>query len=122
MAVQSIGGGGGSAGGLRADDASIEGQLIVGVGGLGGDGGNGGDIYTALNASSVHTHGPDASGSGTDTGNGGQADDGGYKVSDASAVVAQSIGGGGGSGGNVNDQSAIVGVIDRKSTRLNSSN
>ncbi|GAB1577371.1 hypothetical protein [Bordetella petrii] len=111
VALQSIGGGGGSAGGLRADVGGIEGQLIVGVGGSGGDGGNGGDVYTRLGASSIHTHGPDASDSGNDTGNGGQTDGDGYKVADASAVVAQSIGGGGGSGGNVKDQSAMVGVI-----------
>ncbi|MCD0504891.1 autotransporter outer membrane beta-barrel domain-containing protein [Bordetella petrii] len=81
------------------------------MGGTGGKGGDGGDIYTRLSASSIHTHGPDAPDSGNDTGNGGQTDGDGNKVSDASAVVAQSIGGGGGSGGSVKDQSAAVGVI-----------
>ncbi|WP_459615922.1 hypothetical protein [Bordetella sp. 2513F-2] len=111
IALQSIGGGGGSAGGLRAEDMSIMGQLIVGVGGTGGDGGHGGDISTQLGGASIHTHGPDSPDSGNDPGNGGQTDGEGHKVSDASAVVAQSIGGGGGSGGDVKDQSGMIGII-----------
>src|SRR5690606_3043670 len=49
--------------------------------------------------SSINTLGPDS------------GDPDAYKVADASAVVAQSIGGGGGAGGNVSDHSAVIGII-----------
>ena len=83
IVAQSIGGGGGS-GGTVTDIAAAAGKnslaLTVGVGGLGGSGGKGAEVDVTLESgSSVVT--------------------GGHK---ALGILAQSIGGGGGDGGNVN--------------------
>ncbi|WP_144630182.1 autotransporter outer membrane beta-barrel domain-containing protein [Bordetella genomosp. 13] len=88
--LQSIGGGGGSGGGVEADAISVGAQITANVGGNGSGGGNGQGVLLNLDWSTVIT-GSESSPTG-----------------DASALFAQSIGGGGGTGGNVRDQSAIV--------------
>lgn len=98
IALQSIGGGGGTGGGIRSANFAIEGQLVIGVGGNGGDGGDGGKVAARIGNSSITTRGP-----------GDEAD--GNKVADATAISVQSIGGGGGSGGSVTDHSMVIGII-----------
>jgi len=90
--LQSIGGGGGAGGGVRADSVALGLSISADVGGKGGAGGAGGDISATIGSSSIATGSADASGS------------------DAVGILAQSIGGGGGSGGNVVDQGLILGL------------
>ncbi|WP_051439512.1 autotransporter outer membrane beta-barrel domain-containing protein [Bordetella petrii] len=97
--LQSIGGGGGAGGGVTSGTVSVMAEFVTGVGGMGGNGGDGGTVAAQIGNSSINTLGPDS------------GDPDAYKVADASAVVAQSIGGGGGAGGNVSDHSAVIGII-----------
>ncbi len=73
--AQSVGGGGGTAGGGVAKANGKDLSLSVSVGGNGGQGGNGGEV-NVMNQSSILTEG-----------------------ADADAIYAQSVGGGGGSAG-----------------------
>ncbi len=89
---QSLGGGGGT-GALNVSGAlnitkENGGSLGVGIGGFGGDGGNGGNVNTTVRTTPTHTQ------IGTIGDN-------------ASALVAQSLGGGGGNGG-----TNITGVVN----------
>ena len=99
--VQSVGGGGGSGGVNVSGNVTLTspgGQsaraATIGIGGFGGSGGNAGDVTVSLSAP-----GSDrvvAQGTGDD----------------ASAVIAQSIGGGGGAGGlNISGTVALDGVL-----------
>lgn len=84
--AQSIGGGGGSASNTLAVGAGV----TIAIGGKGASAGNGGDITIDLNSgSTISTAG-----------------------ADASAVVAQSIGGGGGDGGITNALGVANGLIN----------
>src|SRR5262249_4528017 len=74
--AQSTGGGGGSGGGIeRQPAATASQQILVGVGGIGGDGGIGGAVTGGSDAG-IETSGDEAHG-----------------------IYAQSVGGGGGTGG-----------------------
>ena len=100
IAAQSLGGGGGNGGvnvsaGLSYGAGDADGHgLVVGIGGFGGDGGDAGEVDVAVNGGESIT----AAGAGH------------------SAVLAQSVGGGGGngavnvSGGIASDSSLVVGV------------
>ncbi|MEP9386446.1 autotransporter outer membrane beta-barrel domain-containing protein [Mesorhizobium sp. KR9-304] len=79
--AQSVGGGGGY-GGVVSDDTAVASAFGLQVGGFGGDGGNGGAVDVTVSGAII-THGERAHG-----------------------VVAQSVGGGGGYGGDANGKVA----------------
>ncbi|GAB3120458.1 hypothetical protein GCM10027288_46640 [Bordetella tumbae] len=108
--LQSVGGGGGTGGGVRGDNLSLLGELSTLVGADGGDGGYGEDINGTILSSTIVTG---LAVPGTQTASSTQATDDddddsspstNALTTDASAISMQSIGGGGGAGGSVTNQ------------------
>jgi hypothetical protein len=92
--VQSIGGGGGNgginvSGGISASTSGNAGSFGFGLGGFGGSGGTAGTVTATVNGS------VSAIGVGSDT----STEQSRQRLNGSSAIVAQSIGGGGGNGG-----------------------
>lgn len=136
LEVQSIGGGGGAGGGIITAAVSIEVALNMGVGGTGGVAGDGGAVNVNLDNSSITTLGQadvaavadviddimngggddddsDDDDSDDDSGDDDSSENEGEAPKDAdasTAIVAQSIGGGGGTGGNSVIDNAILGI------------
>jgi hypothetical protein len=90
--AQSVGGGGGDGGGVFAADLSVGVSLGIAVGGSGGVGGDGGHVGVTLNDSTITT--------GTSA----------APTDNSTAVFAQSVGGGGGTGGQSTLENLILGV------------
>ncbi len=91
LLAQSVGGGGGNGGASIAATAAASGGVAAGVqvsiGGSGGDGGHGGRVTLATQSSRIVTTGSNSEG-----------------------IIAQSVGGGGGTGGYTISEGAAIGV------------
>ncbi len=98
LLAQSVGGGGGNGGGIQSYTAGLEVAVSMGVGGSGGVGGDGGAVGVSLKQSNITTTGSVTPPEGDPI------------ADNATAILAQSIGGGGGSGGNSVVDNFVLGV------------
>ncbi|MFC4275659.1 autotransporter outer membrane beta-barrel domain-containing protein [Achromobacter aloeverae] len=115
---QSIGGGGGTGGQAFAYTVGVGAGATVGVGGQGGTGGNGGSINTQMVGGSIKTGQSQELLTGTCTGSDCLAGMNELPV-DAFGAVIQSIGGGGGLGGNATAKAAAIGIpVDEKGDQV----